>query len=201
MNNISIIISVIALAISVMTFWLTRIKRGVVKMTRPTLIFFGPDGGEVKQNKVFLRTLLYSTSEQGQYIQNMFIKLQRGESIQNFNVWAYGERQELVRGSGLFISKNGVAFNHHFLQPKDGSNYEFLAGEYQLSVFVETVDSTSYKIFEQSLALTKMQQDEMVAKGAGLFFDWAPNSRNYFSHVDIRPRNDKDLQNFIDKLY
>ena len=124
--NISIIISLIALTISALTFWLTRMKKGIVKMTRPTIIFFGPDGGGERENKIFIRTLLYSTSERGQYIQNMFIRLQRRESIQNFNVWAYGERQELVRGSGLFVNKNGIALNHHFLQPKDGTNYEFL---------------------------------------------------------------------------
>lgn len=169
-------------------------------MTRPTIIFFGPDGGGEQQNKIFIRTLLYSTSERGQYIQNMFIRLQRRESIQNFNVWAYGERQELVRGSGLFVNKNGIALNHHFLQPKDGTNYEFLSGDYLLSVFIETVDEVPVKIFEQSLTITKVQQDEILRKKAGLFFDWAPNTQNYFSHVDIRPIKDNELPDLIKKF-
>jgi hypothetical protein len=193
MNNISLIISIVALAISGATFWLTRIKKGNVKMTRPTIIFFGPDGGGEQRNKIFIRTLLYSTSERGQYIQNMFISLQRGESVQNFNVWAYGEREQLVRGSGLFISKNGLALNHHFLQPKDGADYQFLSGDYLLSVFIETVDETRTKIFEQLLSVTKDQQNEMAIKKAGLFFDWAPNTQNYFSHIDIRPLTDDEL--------
>lgn len=75
MNNISLIISIVALAISGATFWLTRLKKGIVKMTRPTIIFFGPDGGGERHNKVFIRTLLYSTSDRGQYVQNMFIRL------------------------------------------------------------------------------------------------------------------------------
>ncbi|MHB9142215.1 MAG: hypothetical protein ACYC25_10095 [Paludibacter sp.] len=103
MDKISIIISLTALTISTLTFWLTRLKRGMVKMTRPTIIFFGPDGGGERHNKVFIRTLLYSTSDRGQYIQNMFIRLQRGETVQNFNVWVYDDIG-LVRGSGLFIS-------------------------------------------------------------------------------------------------
>jgi hypothetical protein len=198
-NYTSIIISLFALAISSLTFWLTRIKKGVVKMTKPTVIFFGSDGGGEQQNKVFIRTLLYSSSERGQYIQNMFIRLHRGETIQNFNVWVYDDKG-LVRGSGLFINKSGIACNHHFLLPKDGSNYSFLAGEYLLEIYVETVDEKSKKIFEQKLNLTNIQQDEMELKKAGLYFDWAPNNQNYFSHIDISPKKDKELSNIIELL-
>ncbi|MGZ4037515.1 MAG: hypothetical protein ACXVPQ_06780, partial [Bacteroidia bacterium] len=101
-DKISILISITALTISALTFWLTRIKKGTIKMTRPTIIFFGPDGPKKNPDKVFIRTLLYSTSDRGQYIQNMFISLQRGESSQNFNVWVYGEK-EFSRGSGLYV--------------------------------------------------------------------------------------------------
>ncbi|MDB5209467.1 MAG: hypothetical protein JWQ30_294 [Sediminibacterium sp.] len=110
MTVITLVVSIIALSISFLTFWLTRIKRGSLKMTRPTVIFFGPDGRGKDHKKVFIRTLLYSTSEQGKYIQNMFIRLQRDESIQNFNIWVY-DNNGLVRGSRLFVNKTGVSFN------------------------------------------------------------------------------------------
>ncbi len=168
-------------------------------MTRPTIIFFGPDGDGDKHNKVFIRTLLYSTSDRGQYIQNMFIRLQRGESVQNFNVWVYGEK-ELVRGSGLFINKSGIAHNHHFLLPKDGANYSFLSGDYFLEVYVETVDKNPKKIFEQKLHLTKEQQNEMLTKNAGTYFDWAPNTQDYFSHIDYKPQKDKELTELIKQM-
>ena len=186
-NNLSIIRSLTALAISATTFWLTRVKKGILKMTRPTVIFFGPDGKAEKDNKVFIRTLLYSTSDKGHYIQNMFIRLTRGESIQNFNVWVYGDK-EFVRGSGLYINKSGVACNHHFLLPKDGGGYSFLAGDYKLEVYVETVSDSAKKIFEENLYLKSEQQSEMLAKGAGVYFDWAPNTQNYFSHIAPNPK-------------
>ncbi|MFX1453322.1 MAG: hypothetical protein ACFFCM_20985 [Promethearchaeota archaeon] len=167
-------------------------------MTRPTIIFFGPDGIGQIHKKVFIRTLIYSTSDKGKYIQNMYIRLQRSESIQNFNVWVY-DNNGLVRGSGLFINKNGIACNHHFLMPRDGSKYDFLAGEYLLQVFVETVDEKPKKIFEQKLSLTEEQQKEMISKKAGIYFDWMPNSQNYSSHVDTGPRKDTELADFIIK--
>lgn len=198
-NYITIAISLTALVISTLTFWLTRLKKGSVKMTKPTVIFFGPDGGGERHNKIFIRTLLYSTADRGQYIQNMFIRLQRGETVQNFNVWVYDDKG-LVRGSGLFISKTGIACNHHFLLPKDGDNYTFLPGNYSLQVFIEPVDGTPTKIFEYDLKLTKEQSEEMKTKMAGTYFDWAPNSQTYFSHVDIRPKEDKEISDLIKVL-
>ena len=165
-------------------------------MTRPTVIYFGPDGNGEKHNKVFIRTLLYSTSDKGQYIQNMYIRLQRGESIQNFNVWVYDDKG-LVRGSGLFINKSGIACNHHFLLPKDGNNYSFLSGDYLLQIYVETVDKVPNKIFEQKLHLTKEQQDEMFSKQVGTYFDWAPNTQNYFSFVDSNLKKNNELHDMF----
>jgi len=199
MDKISITVSLIALTISALTFWLTRLKRGVVKMTRPTIIFFGPDGGGERHNKVFIRTLLYSTSDRGQYIQNMFIRLQRGETVQNFNVWVYDDKG-LVRGSGLFINKNGIACNHHFLLPKDGDNYSFLPGDYILQVFIEPVDKSPRMIFEQKLNVTKEQSEEMKTRIAGTYFDWAPNSQTYYSHIDQRPNEEKELTDLFKVL-
>lgn len=191
-DYITITISLTALLISALTFWLTKLKIGTVKMTKPTVIYFGPDGGSERRNKVFIRTLLYCTSYRGQYISNMFIRLQRGETVQNFNVWVYDDKG-LVRGSGLFISNTGIACNHHFLLPKDGENYAFLPGEYLLQVFIEPVNRKAIKIFEYSLNLTKEQTDKMKTIAAGTYFDWAPNSLSYYSHVDVIPKGNNKI--------
>ena len=94
---ICILISIIALLVSLLTFWLTRFRKGTIKMTKPTVIFLGPDGPGKEHNKLFIRTLLYSTSDRGPYIENMYIKLSRGETIQNFNIWVYGDQHNLAR--------------------------------------------------------------------------------------------------------
>jgi len=129
----------------------------------------------------------------------MFVRLQRGESIQNFNVWVY-DNNGLVRGSGLYVDKSGIACNHHFLLPKDGVAYEFLSGEYILQIYVEQVDEKIKLIFDQKLFLSENQQKEMATANAGTYFDWAPNTQNYFSHIDIRPEKNKELNDLIKKL-
>src|ERR1044072_9371676 len=123
-----IVISVAALLVSLATFWLTRMRRGTIKMTRPSVIFFGKDGGN-EAAKIFLGTLLYSTADKGQYIEGMYVKLTEDGVNTTFNIWTYGEKGQLKRGSGLFVGKQGVEADHHFLLPKQ-RKLNFKAGEY-----------------------------------------------------------------------
>lgn len=55
MEAASIVISLLALGVSGLTAWLTLFRRGTIRMTQPTLVFFGPDGPGGGP-KVFLRT-------------------------------------------------------------------------------------------------------------------------------------------------
>src|SRR5215210_4487155 len=63
-NWIAIGISTLALLVSGLTAWFTLLHRGDLRMTKPTVVFFRPDGGhhDKPHLKVFLRTLLYSRS-------------------------------------------------------------------------------------------------------------------------------------------
>ena len=183
----SIVISVMALAVSVTTAWLTLLRRGTIRMTQPTLVFFGPDGPKGVP-KVFLRTLLYSTAKRGQIVENMFIKLRRRESVQNFNVWVYGDGP-LARGSGIYVGENGVACNHHFLLPKDGTDFRWLSGDYEVELYAFLVGRPrSRLLYSIRLTLTDQQAAAMAGGRCGVFFDWGPDSANYHSHLDDRPK-------------
>ena len=74
-DPLSLAISTLSLAVSATTAWLTLFRRGTVKMTQPTVIYFGPDaprsGGGTGLPKVFLRTLLFATSKRGRVIESM----------------------------------------------------------------------------------------------------------------------------------
>lgn len=90
-DPIAIAISALALAVSATTAWLTLVRRGTVRMTQPKVIFFGPDGPRSRKEtplpKIYLRTLLFSTSKRGRVIESMHVSLTRNESHQNFNIW------------------------------------------------------------------------------------------------------------------
>jgi hypothetical protein len=72
---ISVIVSLLAFGTAATTAWLTLFRRGQLRMTQPTVIFFGPDGGprlgKKRPLKVFLRTLLFSTSKRGQTVESL----------------------------------------------------------------------------------------------------------------------------------
>jgi len=65
---------------------------------------------------------------------------------------------------------------------------------------VETVKRNPKKIFQQQLIISESQEEQMKEKKAGMYFDWAPNSQNYLSHIDTGPRKEKELTDLIKKL-
>jgi hypothetical protein len=188
---ISVTISVLALFVSALTAWLTLFRRGTVKMTHPTVIYFGADAprsrDEAPLPKVYLRSLLFSTSKRGRVVESMYVALSRNEMRQNFNVWVYGE-ERLVRGSGLFVGETGISANHHFLTPRDGSSFRFTEGRYRIEVFAQLLgDQEKITLFTQALEVTRELAAQLAEPDCGLYFDWGPDSSRYLPHIDKRP--------------
>ena len=187
----SLTISVFALCISAVTAWLTLFRRGTVKMTQPTVIFFGPDNptsrDEPPPPKVFLRTLLFATAKRGRVVESMHVALSRNETQQNFNIWVYGD-EKLVRGSGLFVGETGIAVNHHFLAPRDGSSFRFTEGRYRMDVFAQLLGNGDRSLlFSQTLEISPEIAAQLSGPERGLYFDWGPDSSRYLPHVDKLP--------------
>lgn len=190
-------ISLIALAVSSVTAWLTLFRRGTVRMTQPTVIYLGPDAlrfPEAAANpKIYIRTLLFSSSKRGRIIESIHVSLARNETRQNFNMWVHGD-EKLVRGSGLFVGETGVSANHHFLTPKDGAEFRFVEGKYTLEVHAKLLgDHASLCLLSQSLEISREHAISLQEAGTGLYFDWGPNSARYIPHIEKRaPSPDVD---------
>ncbi|MFM0288386.1 hypothetical protein [Paraburkholderia megapolitana] len=172
-------------------------------MTRPTQIFFGADSSRwtdaTASPKIFLRALLFATSKRGRVVENIHVAVTRDGTRQTFNIWVYGEREKLVRGSGLFVGETGVEANHHFLLPPDASTFEFTAGLYKLDVISHVLRDKQPKVlFSDVVEVTPEAAREMHEHGAGLYFDWEPDSSGYISHIEQRPERPKpwDLGTF-----
>jgi hypothetical protein len=120
---LALVVSCLALGLSTLTAWLSLLRKGELRMTQPTQIYFGPDGGfepGKAPSKVYLRSMLYATGKRGWVVENMFARVRRGETQQNFNIWVYGDQNSsLQRGARLFISETGIITNHHFVVPPD----------------------------------------------------------------------------------
>lgn len=186
MSAFPLAISVIALSVSLLTAWMTLFRRGSVRMTRPTVIFFGPDGRDTK--KVFLRALLISTGKRGRIIENMYVLLTGHGRCQPFNIWVY-DSSKTVRGSGLFVGETGVEANHHFLLP-DGPEYRFQAGRCHLEVYANLLGSKRRRLlFSCDLELTTEHEALLAENEVGLYFDWLPEQSRYAPHIDRRQKS------------
>ncbi|MCL1555087.1 hypothetical protein M3O38_06620 [Xanthomonas nasturtii] len=189
-DPVALTISVLSLAVSAVTAWLTLFRRGTIRMTQSTVIFFGPDaaraGDSAALPKIYLRTLLFATSKRGRVIESMHVSLERSETRQNFNIWVHGD-EKLVRGSGLYVGETGVAANHHFLTPDDGNAFRFSSGRYVLRVHARLLgDSAAKQLFSQELDISPTLASQLDEPGVGLYFDWGPDSSRYLPHVEHR---------------
>lgn len=199
--SLSFGISCLALLVSGITAWLTFFRKGKLVMTQPTTVFFGKDGSrfESDKNKIHLRTLLYSTAKRGQVLESLHVSLQRNESKQNFNIWVYGEKGNLKRGSGLFVAQDGVTFDHHFLLPADGANFQFLSGTYTLIVFAKLAgDRTLKELMTIVLAISESQAAQLSEPNTGIFYDWGPDQQTYHSHIDKRPEREPNIEELLE---
>ncbi len=170
-------------------------------MTQPTVVFFGPDGSmfESGKNKIYLRTLLYSTAKRGQVLESLHVSLRRNESKQNFNIWVYGDKGNLKRGSGLFVAQEGVTFDHHFLLPEDGANFEFRSGAYNLVVYAKLVgERTAKELMAIDLAISGSQAIRLSDPNTGIYFDWGPDQQSYHAHLDTRPEKELSMEQLIE---
>jgi len=177
-ENVSIGIAALALLISVTHIWWTVIRRGTVRMTRPTVVFFGPDGGPGGLPKIFLRTLLFSTGQRGCVVENMYLRLSSGGSTQVFTFWGYGDGP-ISRGSGLFVGHEGVTCNHHFLVPATAGSFRFMPGENQIEVLIQILGrATPIRVFLVTVNVSA-RLSTALAEGNGVMFDWNPETRTY----------------------
>ena len=102
----------------------------------------------------------------------------------------YGD-DKLVRGSGLFVGETGVAVNHHFLVPNDGSSFRFTAGHYRMDVVAKLLgDRRPILLFSQALEISRETGTMLEQPHTGLYFDWGPDSARYLPHIDRREPGD-----------
>jgi hypothetical protein len=176
--------SVLALVVSIATAWLTLFRRGKLEMTKPSFIAFLY---EREAPKVFFRALLYATGRRGHVVESMYIKLHHGELAQTFNYWAYGKTSDLSVGSGIRVGEEGVVYNHHFLPAKGESIFQFLPGDYVIDVYGTLVHQHRPVLLSKlKLSLSQEHCAAMKDKGAGIFYNWGPESQTYRPYIDIK---------------
>lgn len=200
-DPISVSLSLASFVLAATTAWLTLLRPGTLKMVRPSLVAFLDQAG-VDGPKIWFRSLIYSTSRRGNVLESMFVRVRRGETQQNFSFWVCGERGELASGCGLYVEHTGIALNHHFVLPKDGSRFDFVPGDYVIEVFASLVNSRSPLLLARiALHLTEEHAKALKNPNENVYFDWWPDSGRYNAHVVRRRPPPNELPDALAELF
>jgi hypothetical protein len=188
---LSVFSAVLALGsfgLSAYTFWLTKFHRGRLCMTRPTMVCMTREQPS-NRPKIFLRSLLYSTSARGWVVESMYLRLHQRNWSYIFDIWVYGEAEKLSLGSGLFVSQTGAPYNHHFNLCRTEREFTWWDGDYRLEVFANLVGMKSaQKLTEINFNLGGEHMGEVVNfSDAGIFFEWDAATGKYRCHVERYP--------------
>jgi hypothetical protein len=190
MPTVSILISALSLIVSSIAICLT-LWRGQMKMTRPTIfgILYDHSNGHEPRTKIYLRSLLFSSSKRGQAIESMHVTLRRNETQQTFSIWAFGELKDMKVGGGLYVPESGIVGNHHFVVSPNDGNYVFRSGTYELKVFATIVGKENASLmFSQIFDLSSNEAEVLQDPQQGILFTWGPDSRRYHPTIDrLRP--------------
>lgn len=181
-------VSLLSLGVSGTTMYYTWLRRGRLAMTRPNVVFFGYEAaGNRPTAKIFLRTLLYSSSTQGKMVERMFVKLLRQGKDQDkeqvFGFWGHGWTTELSPGSGLYVGQTGVSSNHHFTLSMNQPAYDFTAGDYTLQIFAQQPGETAPAMLSEIKLTVDDERAKALAQRKGVLFVLEPDTQKYVGQV------------------
>lgn len=189
-ENISPIVSVVALIVSLFTAWFTIFRRGTVCSTHPSLIAFCYDsvGMKFPQAKIFLRILLFSTGKRGNVIESLFIRIREGSRCAEFSFWGCGDKDLLIVGGGIFVPETGVVTNHHFNPVDSGALFLFSEGTYSLELVAKIIGRKQLaSLWNTTLEMPPVFSDPDTDLNRKVSFHWSPEQLRWLIPSDERP--------------
>ena len=188
---VSLVVAILALVVSFLTLWIAHLKRGTVKLARPSQFYFGADGRKGALDgppKVFLRALLYTSGRRGLVVEYLWAQVTQRERQQTFNVWVHGDN-ELRRGAGLHISDAGVTTGHHFLL-SENEGFAFQSADIELEIFARiSSKSDPIRLWHQTVPIGSEQAEALNEGGSGLYFDLSPRRESYIARLHAPMRS------------
>jgi hypothetical protein len=187
LSGVSIVVSILALTVSVLTAWFTLLRRGSLYMTRPSFVgFVWESGGEPK---IFFRSFLYATGKRGYVVEALYLDIKRDHAEYVFSFWTVRQEGRMAIGGGLKVGEDGVSADFHFLPPKDAHDFEFSAGRYDIAVYAGIAGRTTpILLYKFSLSLSEQQAGAMGPNMVNsIFFTWQPERGSYHSYIAEPP--------------
>ena len=182
---IALIFSGVAIAISLLTFYFSQLRKGKVKLSKPNQIWFGlPDLSKKRRGHILIKSVLYSTGSQGQIIERLYAKLDTNNSSKEFSGWVIGKQSDTYKPGGMKISKEGYVGDHHFIHPKDGTSYSFKTGDYLLRIFAKIAGKETDVLLQKINLEIPVNFSKNLSTAKGVYFNFHSSNGNYVAELD-----------------
>ncbi|MBI5377245.1 MAG: hypothetical protein HZA82_01290 [Thaumarchaeota archaeon] len=180
----SLAVAIGSFFISMVTLYLTYLRRGNLRLTRPTVLFFVRDGHDGKF-KVVVTALLYSTAKRGHVVESMFIKITRDDSVATFGEWIYWDGGKVHLG-GVKIGEEGRTLFDHFLLSGRTDSFSFALGKHSVEIYAVKVGAKRpLKLFQTDFILDVEAVEASRLGGLGFALIW--NHDTHSHEVQIGP--------------
>lgn len=181
----ALIVSTLAFGVSGATFLVSHVVRGRARITTPTMLYFGPDGGPNPHPKVVVRALLFAERSRGCVLEHLYVRVSRRDATHTFSTWHHGEKDFPV-GGGLFIPPTGFVAYHHFMT--EDRTFVFRPGTYTVEVFGQFVGERRPRLLHTGHGLEVTEAAAVQIAEHGIFFRWSSETQSYQGTVEVRPR-------------
>jgi len=197
-----IILSVSALVLSGLTFWLTFFWGGKLKFTKPShiMLFYTDDQKTIP----VIYTLFYahSTGLAGNIIRGMFVKVSRGDIHTNFSDWSVKSGNDYTVLAGIKIMRDGANLESSFLISDRNFTGFFNSGEYRLELYYKNQKSeTPSKAWTISLPISETNLSE-INNGKILSFNLSAGEDKYIPFVREKgiSRDIQQIDRMVEKM-
>ena len=200
-------ISILALAVSAVTAYVTLFRRGRILMTQPTVIYFGPDGSrhgmERRHQKVFFRTLLYSTGKRG-HIVDKHIHLPSNVAKRGRTLTSGCTATTSCAGEVAFLSrKSALRQIIIFCRRQIWSPLNSLWAIMYLEVFAAVAGTARVQsLFAYATLDLSPEMADTLSQGqfGPLYLDWGPDPGRYHPNVKAPPPRPEGVFALLERM-
>ncbi|TAN29640.1 MAG: hypothetical protein EPN31_06065 [Castellaniella sp.] len=119
-------------------------------------------------------------------VEQLFLRVSERARQTEFSFWGHGDAK-LVRGSGLFVPKTGVATNHHFNPTDADTLFRFSGGLYSLELMASLVGRKQLvSLWNIALEVPSGVFDTSIANNKAIFYNWSSQTCSYVMSVEDR---------------
>ena len=182
-----ILISGLALGVSILTLVLAFFWGGSIKFTKPSKLLLFYEANNIPVVNVLFYT--HSTGLAGNIIRGLFIKVKRGDAQANFSDWSVKSNNGYTNFAGIKIMRDGVNLENTFLLANRISEGFFKSGIHEITLFLKSnKESSPRAAWSVNIPISDYQLTE-INNGKVLECHLSADEKEYILYIRDKGKN------------